>query len=254
MTEGIIIKILNKLKITMKNIHIRFEECENLKEPISIGITLKEFSFLNANSKFEEITDKNKQTVTEKNVFKLLKIETCGMYFKTSENIVISKFDVDNKISEVMSEIYNGCSSDILNLNYLIRPSKICFNIVNLLLKLKTNDYSSLFDNSIWNIWLSVEVENLDFEITKKNFNSIVFLTNFFTNYIRFRISYLNTSRFNFYKPSHKILDNQTINIFNDIQNIKRPNAVWWWKYAIRMVSKRIKYIRGRYNTILIKF
>ncbi len=125
MTEGIIIKILNKLKITMKNIHIRFEEYENLKEPISIGITLKEFSFSNANSKFEEITDKNKQSVTEKNVFKLLKIETCGMYFKTSENIVISRFDLDNKISETMSEMYNGCSSEILEENYLIRPSKI---------------------------------------------------------------------------------------------------------------------------------
>ena len=119
-------------------------------------------------------------------------------------------------------------------------------------MKIKTNDYSSHFDKTVWSIYMSLNVENLNFELTKKNFDSFVFLVNIFTNYSRFNLNYLDNSKFLFYKPRYKILENNSLPIFKS-PNIKNVNAVWWWKYACRMVSKRIKYIRGRYLKVLIK-
>ena len=89
MTEGIIIKILNKLKINLKNFHIRFEEHENSKQNISIGITLEEFSMVNATSNFDEINESNKNYAIDKNVYKLLMGTSFGIYFNSNETTLI---------------------------------------------------------------------------------------------------------------------------------------------------------------------
>ena len=115
-------------------------------------------------------------------------------------------------------------------------------------MRIKTNDYSSIFEKTVWNIYLSFNIENLNFELAKKNFDSIIFLINHFTNYSRFKFNYQDTSKFLFYKPRNRILDKDTQKFLKQ-PNIKNLNAVWWWKYAIRMVSKRIKFIRGKYFT-----
>ena len=122
MTEGIIIKILNKLKINLKNFHIRFEEHENSKQNISIGITLEEFSMVNATSNFDEINESNKNYAIDKNVYKLLMGTSFGIYFNSNETTLISLIETSQEMSKTMDSLFNVSTEKMVNANYLISP------------------------------------------------------------------------------------------------------------------------------------
>ena len=71
-------------------------------------------------------------------------------------------------------------------------------------------------------------------------------LVSFFSFYSNFLNNYNHSQKFHFYSPKYRILDNiNRPNIFL-LESMKNENAVYWWKYSIRMVIKKQKYLKGR--------
>jgi hypothetical protein len=76
--------ILDNLQVTIKNFHIRIESSENLREPFSFGVTLKQLDIRTTNDKGETYwLDRTKYENHSDNttVHKLLKIEDLGFYY-----------------------------------------------------------------------------------------------------------------------------------------------------------------------------
>jgi hypothetical protein len=118
-SDRVLLKILDNLHVNFKNIHIRIEE--PIKVPFySFGITLEEMLVVNTNENWEQkFIDRNKNKNI--NVFKLLKISNCGIYFNSNEN----KFLSTNKanILEEMDKIFKLGSAYANDIDYLIKPS-----------------------------------------------------------------------------------------------------------------------------------
>ena len=74
-----------------------------------------------------EINDNNKNisNISEKNVFKILKISSFGIYFNSSENNMISMLPSSNDIIEQMDKLFSNENDKILNYDYIFAPSNI---------------------------------------------------------------------------------------------------------------------------------
>lgn len=121
--DRIILKILDNLHVNFKNIHLRIEE-PNKSPFYSIGVTLQEMLVVNTNENWEQkFIDRNVNKNI--NVFKLLKISNFGIYMKTNEEYFLSNRGLEKE--EIRSELDNMFSigsSQAINIEYLIKPSK----------------------------------------------------------------------------------------------------------------------------------
>ena len=106
------------------------------------------------------------------------------------------------------------------------------------------NDFSDLKDSPIVTLWINLEKFNIDFQ--KTQFDCLIRILNISSYYQRFQFNYYETRRYNFIKPKFRIHDKENrYDIFKS-KTIKNHNCVMWWKFAIRTVIKRQKFIRGR--------
>ena len=93
-------------------------------------------------------------------------------------------------------------------------------------------------------LWINLEKFNIN--IQKTQFNCLIRILNLTSSYQRFQFNYYETRRYAFFKPRYTINDKENqYDIFKSKQ-IKNPNCVMWWKFIIRTVIKRQKFIRGR--------
>ena len=68
----------------------------------------------------------------------------------------------------------------------------------------------------------------------------------YFSFYSNFMNNYTDSQKFKFFRPIYKILDKDNKPNIYSSENINNENAVYWWKYSIRMVVKNLNYFNGK--------
>ena len=94
-------------------------------------------------------------------------------------------------------------------------------------------------DDSNAQINLQIILDKFNIEIQKEQFDSIIKILNEISNYQQFQYSYYQTTKYRFFRPSEKIGSSSNA-------------TIQWWQYAIRMVVKQIKYMKGNLNIFQI--
>ena len=87
-------------------------------------------------------------------------------------------------------------------------------------------------DNANARLNLLINLPVFEIELQKEQYDSIMKLLNEVSNYQKFQMSYYATAKYLYYKPKVNILHS-------------RESKLAWWRYAINMVIKQMKYQRG---------
>ena len=209
-------KIIDNLEITLKNVHIRYEDSQTLPgSHFSAGVTLKSFTVSSCDENWTEKfigRDLNKAPTAMR---KLAKISNLGLYWIT-KSAVFTGMPFEDWSDKMNSLIYSGSSltpSSINNIDYLLHPDS------SLLLHL-IHDNS---DKSAPKFDISLESSDFLFSFDR-------------TQYLQLQCTV-------------KAMDSvKTIRQPLVDRPLERPNTsedcVIWWRYACKLVIKRKEYIR----------
>ena len=209
-------KIIDNLEITLKNVHIRYEDSQTLPgSHFSAGATLKSFTVSSCDENWTEKfigRDLNKAPTAMR---KLAKISNLGLYWIT-KSAVFTGMSFEDWSDKMNSLIYSGSSlspSSINNIDYLLHPDS------SLLLHL-IHDNS---DKSAPKFDISLESSDFLFSFDR-------------TQYLQLQCTV-------------KAMDSvKTIRQPLVDRPLERPNTskdcVIWWRYACKLVIKRKEYIR----------
>jgi len=82
-------RVIDNIQLTIKNIHVRYESFHT--ESFAIGVTLKQCTAKTANEDWNPcFFDRSKPSNKEKPLFKLLQLDSLGVYWKANEKTYIS--------------------------------------------------------------------------------------------------------------------------------------------------------------------
>ena len=90
-------KILDNIQVSIKNIHIRFEDANNYELPLSMGLTMEKLEIETTNEKWErEFFDRTNPLNKFKPLQKIIKLNNLGFYCnpKDTEARCISKIKI----------------------------------------------------------------------------------------------------------------------------------------------------------------
>jgi anti-sigma28 factor (negative regulator of flagellin synthesis) len=210
-------KIIDNIEITLKNAHFRYEDSQSIPgNPFSAGITLNSFTLSTCDENWHEkfvARDINKPT---KVIRKMAKVKNFGLYWMT-KSAVLSGESFKDWSHKMKALIYLGVgtenNSSFSDIEYILHPAN------NLIVRLIHNERS---------------VENMP------KFDMIIESTNLPLRIDR--AQYLQLLR--------------TLEIIGVAEKRRQPNmyrpyerpnspkmARAWWRYAIKMVIKRGRYI-----------
>ncbi|KAK6464505.1 vacuolar sorting [Scheffersomyces coipomensis] len=116
-TESLITKIIDNLQITIKNIHIRYEDDSILTEvPYSIGLTLNELSAVSTDESWVPSFISITQALTRK----LLTLQNLSCYMNTDSTTIYTE-DYDDLLNKFKLSLDDN-ASQALHLQYLLKP------------------------------------------------------------------------------------------------------------------------------------
>ncbi|TID30882.1 hypothetical protein CANINC_000530 [Pichia inconspicua] len=119
-TDSLISKIIDNLQITIKNIHIRYEDFDcYTKSPYSFGITLEELSAVSTDENWIQNFIEQVTTMSRK----LMLLKSLTIYMDTSLNGQ-SSIVSENKdqMIENLKNFINSASSNTSSIEYLLQP------------------------------------------------------------------------------------------------------------------------------------
>lgn len=117
-TENLITKIVDNLQVTIKNIHIRYEDDSVLTEsPYSVGLTLDELSAVSADNSWTPSFISITQALTHK----LLTLKSLSCYMNT-ESTTIYTDDAEELLENFRKSIFKDESSNVSDLQFLLKP------------------------------------------------------------------------------------------------------------------------------------
>ena len=124
------LKVIDNVQITIKNIHIRYEDEITIKErPFSLGFTLQELSAQTTNDKWQvEYFDRSKPENKSKPVQKFLSIKGFAVYVNTLDTHIKpelgEKMDVFiPRFEKEMFKMFPINQEKIVGASYFIEPS-----------------------------------------------------------------------------------------------------------------------------------
>ncbi|KAG7665092.1 VPS13 [[Candida] subhashii] len=117
-TESLITKIVDNLQVTIKNIHIRYEDDSVLAEtPYAIGLTLQELSAVSTDEKWEP----SFISITKALTHKLLTLKNLSCYMNTKLTSTTSIYTEDK--SRLLRSFKKGIEyDDDITIEYLLKP------------------------------------------------------------------------------------------------------------------------------------
>jgi len=207
-------KIVDNLEITVKNIHLRYEDSQSIPNSIiSAGITLSSFILATCDDKWHEMFIARSSTQTPRTIHKIAKVQGLGIYWNTNSRSFLD-LDIDKWIKAMQSQIYKPDVPETgQRLEYVLAPKN------NLTIKLTHNEDSN---GSLPKFSCIVESTNLPLAIDRNQLNQLSCAFN--------TISALERKRQPFtYRPSNRPLDSH--------------GCRSWWRYSCKLVIKRSRYI-----------
>jgi Vacuolar sorting-associated protein 13, N-terminal/N-terminal region of Chorein or VPS13 len=209
-------KIIDNLEITLKNVHIRYEDSQTLPgSNFSAGVTLKSFTVSSCDENWTEKfigRDLNKARTAMR---KLAKISNLGLYWM-SKSAVLKGMPFVDWSSQMNSLIYSGSSlnaSSIKDIDYLMHPDS------SLLLKLIHDDSNK----SIPKFDISLESSDFLFSVDRTQYLQLMCTMKAMDSVRTIRQPLVD-------RPQERPASSK--------------DCVIWWKYAIKLVMRKKEYIR----------
>jgi vacuolar protein sorting-associated protein 13A/C len=210
-------KIIDNIEITLKNVHIRYEDSSTIPGiPFSAGITLNAFSLATCDEKWHEKFLKRDLNKSGESIRKLAKVSNFGFYWMTKSRAL--KGESFRDWSDTMrSLIYPGVIDAMTyfdDIQYILHPANTL--ILKLIHNEENNENLPKFD-------ITVESSNFPISIDRAQY-----------------LQYLCASA-----------------MISSLQKRKQPrsycpyerptSSIWakaWWKYALKLVVKGKRYIQ----------
>ncbi|KAI8625069.1 vacuolar protein sorting-associated protein 13 [Xylariaceae sp. FL1651] len=127
-TESLVTKIVDNLQVTVKNIHVRYEDSISAPgHPFALGITLEEFSAVSTDGEWKPTFIQN----TSKTTHKLAKLAALGIYWNTDSELLGSGREVskeaepmshDEMLTKFKAMIGNGEGAATAEHQFILKP------------------------------------------------------------------------------------------------------------------------------------
>lgn len=203
-TESLITKIVDNLQVTIKNIHIRYEDDSILtEEPYSVGLTLNELSAVSTDQSWIPSFISITQALTRK----LLTLQNLSCYMNT-DNISIYQNDHAKLLEAFKESIHNNTQLEYQDLQYILKP-------VSGKGKLSINKMGAT--KEVPHIKAELFFEEFGIDLDSQQYKDILWTLSKFHWYIK-------THKFRKFRPK--------VTVSEDPQQ--------WWKYAINSILNEI--------------
>lgn len=221
--ESLVTKIVDNLQVTIKNIHIRYEDDSILTEqPYSVGLTLNELLAIST----DESWTASFISITQKLTRKLLTLKNLACYMNTDSQSIYSE-DAD-----VLLESFKKSISDNSEDQYILKP-------VSGTGKLSVSKIGAT--ESLPHIKADMLFEEFGIELDSQQYEDILWTLSKFHWYIK-------THKFRKLRPKVKVSDDPkewfryTIN--SVLNEIHEKNYKWSWEYFAKRRDQRKSYIK----------
>jgi hypothetical protein len=123
-------RVVDNIQLSIKNIHIRFEDTHLFREPISMGLTLQELSVDTTNESWQkEFIDRTVEANKQKPLNKLLSLRNFGFYCSPNDdlnNLVLQLESPEERYLKFANLFDEGAeSSSIYKRHYILEPISI---------------------------------------------------------------------------------------------------------------------------------
>ncbi|KAI8911617.1 hypothetical protein EDD86DRAFT_202866 [Gorgonomyces haynaldii] len=222
----LIATIVDNVQISIKNIHIRFEDVHTTPEnPFAVGVTLKELSVVSTNGSFQmETIDPQADTI-----YKLLKMQSFGVYCSTDNVVEASPVNLEGK---TMAEKIKSSVENVQGFQYILDP-------VSGEGKLQ---WIKGMDPKRPKYDLSVSFGGIDFNLDDKQYSTFISLFGALSRQTK-------AYPYRKYRPPRTItpkLDPKAWFKYAGqcvLSNIHERNRTWTWSYFAERKKQRLSYI-----------
>ena len=206
---SIITSIVDNLHVEISDVKLTVRN----KNSFELGFGFDQCKLINTNDKWKEIfVDRTEEKFKNITIFKLLTLEKIWLYLDTES-----------------SYLQNSN-------NYLINPMCISAKVIS--------NQTYVSDNPP-NIKVNIELDKFDIQLKKKQYDSIINITNLCSEYSQFQYNNIETMKYLYFKPR------ELLNHKPD-QPKERSYYSQLFKYGIRLIVKKLKYLRGNKNEFKI--
>ncbi|TPX68863.1 hypothetical protein SpCBS45565_g02841 [Spizellomyces sp. 'palustris'] len=224
----LVTKIVDNLQITMKNIHIRYEDSlSNPSNPFSVGITLEELSAVSCDQNWQPAFI-HEQTEL---IRKLSRLGSLALYFNTHSESFSGKSP--EEFMKIFHESIATGERIPINQQYILKP-------VSGTARLKTYKKQPV-DDARHTAWL--EFDELGFVLDRAQFTNSISLLGAFSSYLR-------SHKYRKFRPPRTItpvMDPKAWLKFaanSVLSDIHEKNRRWTWGYFEERRKDRLLYIQ----------
>ncbi|ORY77300.1 vacuolar protein sorting-associated protein vps13 [Protomyces lactucae-debilis] len=222
--ESLTTKIIDNLQITIRNIHIRYEDSlSSPGNPFSVGLTLAEFSALSTDSDWQPAFVQGSDKLT----YKLAKLSSLAVYWNTDAESIAGKDTIDmiRTFDQLISK-----QDDIADHQYVLRPvngtGKITMN------KLKTYDLPG--------VDIGLLFDEIALAVDQDQYRDALMMVDTFHFFLRHQ-------EYRKYRPKASIKDDPRAWLkfgFDAVhRGIHERRKVWTWDHMRERRNQRKRYI-----------
>ncbi|CAG9335335.1 VPS13_2 [Blepharisma stoltei] len=181
--EKLASRIIDNLKVTIEDIHFRFEHNMDGRR-FSSGLTLEKVECYTTNQYWnKEYTDRQQEGSAGKSIYKLLNIVGLGIYWKNDDDKILSQLSSENEIIEALKKRTYECQIN----DYLILPINATTQIIH------NGDLTQL-DKPRYAI--DVAMPEIYTKFHQKQFHDIVKVCDYLAEYNKFILKAENKKKF----------------------------------------------------------
>ncbi|KAK6455080.1 vacuolar sorting [Scheffersomyces xylosifermentans] len=226
-TESLITKIVDNLQITIKNIHVRYEDDSVLAEsPYSVGISLHELSAVSTDESWLPSFISITQALTRK----LLTLKYLSCYMNTQSTTIYT--EDEGKLLQNFKESITTDSNASLDLQFLLKPvsggGKITVHKAG-----STESYP--------HIKAELFFKSFGIELDSEQYRDLLWTASKFHWYIR-------THRFRKFRPKVSVQEDPKqwfqYTAKSVLNEIHEKNYKWTWEYFAKRRDQRKAYIK----------
>lgn len=226
-TESLVTKIIDNLQITIKNIHIRYEDHTSVpNHPFSLGISLEELSAVSTNADWDPIFIQDMSNITHK----LTTLSSLSVYWNTDSESV-KEMELEDLLAFMSAVPGQKDSATIESFQYILRPVSGTGRI--------TMNKGSSIDEPKTKAQLMFD--ELGFVFDSDQYRDVLWVAEIFRNYMR-------TKEFKRHRPA--------VPVANDpkawfkyagtivLSEIEQRNREWTWDYILSRREDKLRYIK----------
>jgi len=225
--EDYVVKIIENIEVTVRNVHMRFEDSCSSPNPFSFGITLESASFTSVGKDWKKVPP----VPGSKKVFKIVNLNTLSIYMNTKKpfSMPLPNFKTNTDLISKMQELV-PTKSRPLPYDYILAPFTAEVKV-----SLDSNDDPKTFTPDNPKLVVMIDCPLLRLCLDSSQFHSLLNLL-FWTKNFTLRLEHVSLYKS---RPRHK--------------KMTPARSLKWWKYAFLCIRNRQRYQKNQSSWPSIK-